>query len=128
VMRVLGIIGLSTIFGFVFLDAYVWMCAAVFVAGASLASISPLSLALLGVSSNEHSRTTALYNAFYASGMLLGPVASSELFESAGGGAAMLYHLAGLWAAFVAFTIVFFRDDPAALRTSAEPVPAQCEE
>ena len=118
VMRVLGVIGLSTIFGFVFLDAYVWMCAAVFVAGASLASISPLSLGLLGVSSNEHSRTTALYNAFYAAGMLLGPVVSSELFESAGGGAAMLYHLAGLWAAFVLFTIVFFRDDPAVLRTS----------
>jgi MFS family permease len=124
VMRVLGVIGLSTIFGFVFLDAYVWMCAAVFVAGASLASISPLSLALLGVSSNEHSRTTALYNAFYATGMLLGPVASSELFASAGGGAAMLYHLAGLWAAFVAFTIVFFRDDPAVLRASVERGPA----
>jgi MFS family permease len=124
VMRVLGVIGLSTIFGFVFLDAYVWMCAAVFVAGASLASISPLSLALLGVSSNEHSRTTALYNAFYATGMLLGPVASSELFASAGGGAAMLYHLAGLWAAFVAFTIVFFRDDPAVLRAGVERGPA----
>jgi MFS family permease len=117
VMRALGLIGLSTIFGFVFLDAYPWMCAAVFVAGASLASISPLSLALLGVSSNEHSRTTAFYNAFYASGMLLGPVVSSALFEGEGGGAAMLFHLAGLWGAFVAFTIVFFRDDPAVLRS-----------
>lgn len=124
VMRVLGVIGLSTILGFVFLDEYVWMCAAVFVAGASLASISPLSLALLGVSSNEHSRTTALYNAFYATGMLLGPVASSELFASAGGGAAMLYHLAGLWAVFVVFTIVFFRDDPAVLRASVARDPA----
>jgi MFS family permease len=117
VMRVLGMIGLSTIFGFVFLDAYVWMCAAVFVAGASLASISPLSLGLLGVTCDEHSRTTAFYNAFYASGMLLGPVVSSALFEGEGGGAAMLFHLAGLWGAFVAFTIVFFRDDPAALRS-----------
>ena len=124
VMRVLGVIGMATILGFVFLDAYVWMCAAVFVAGASLASISPLSLALLGVSSHEHSRTTALYNAFYATGMLLGPVASSELFESAGGGAAMLYHLAGLWAAFVVFTVIFFRDDPAVRRSSVERVPA----
>ncbi|MDQ2642451.1 MAG: MFS transporter [Myxococcota bacterium] len=124
VMRVLAVIGLSTILGFVFLDAYVWMCAAVFVAGASLASISPLSLALLGVSSHEHHRTTALYNAFYATGMLLGPVASSELFESAGGGAAMLYHLAGLWAVFVAFTVGFFRDDPAALRARVERGPA----
>ena len=124
VMRVLGMIGLSTILGFVFLDAYVWMCAAVFIAGASLASISPLSLGLLGVSCNEHSRTTAFYNAFYASGMLLGPVVSSALFESDGGGAFMLYHLAGLWGAFVAFTIVFFRDDPAVLRART-PLPSK---
>lgn len=128
VMRALAVIGLCTIFGFVYLDAYLWMCAAVFVAGASLASISPLSLALLGVSSHEHNRTTALYNAFYASGMLLGPVISSELFESAGGGAAMLYHLAAVWGAFVIFTVVFFRDDPAAARVRASepaaPEPA----
>jgi MFS family permease len=130
VMRGLGVLGLFTIFGFVFLDAYAAMCGAVFVAGASLASISPLSLALLGVSSHEHARTTALYNAFYAAGMLVGPVVSSELFESSGGGAAMLYHLAALWGAFVAFTIVFYRDDPAVVRRAAaaqgivEPVGA----
>jgi MFS family permease len=92
------------------------MCAAVFVAGASLASISPVSLALQGVvtAPESYSRATSLYNAFYAAGMLVGPPISSFLFARLGG-AAMLYHLAALWSAFVAFTIVFHRDDPAAV-------------
>ncbi|HEX5101252.1 MAG TPA: MFS transporter [Polyangiaceae bacterium] len=115
VMRVLATIGLSMILGFVFLDSFVWMCAAVFVAGASLASISPVSLALQGVISSEYSRSTSLYNAFYAFGILLGPLVSSMLFE-AKGGAVMLFHLAALWIAFVVFSIVFYRDDPAVFR------------
>jgi MFS family permease len=126
VMRVLGAVGLSMILGFVFLDAYALMCGAVFVAGASLASISPLSLALQGVISSEYGRATALYNAFYAAGMLLGPPISSRLFD-AYGGATMLFHLAALWAAFVVFTIAFYRDDPAvqrrALASSRVPEP-----
>jgi MFS family permease len=115
VMRVLGTIGLSMILAFVFLDAYAWMCAAVFVAGASLASISPVSLALQGVISPDHGRATALYNTFYAVGILLGPLISSVIFETYGG-AAMLYHLAALWTAFVIFSLVFYKDDPAVLR------------
>jgi len=115
VMRVLASIGLSMILAFVFLDSFAWMCAAVFVAGASLASISPVSLALQGVISTEYSRATSLYNAFYAFGILLGPLVSSVLFE-AKGGAVMLFHLAALWIAFVVFSIVFYRDDPAVLR------------
>jgi MFS family permease len=118
VMRVLGTIGLSMILAFVFLDSYAWMCAAVFVAGASLASISPVSLALQGVISAEHSRATALYNTFYAVGILLGPLASSIIFESYGG-AAMLFHLAALWTGFVLFSLVFYKDDPAVLRLRA---------
>lgn len=115
VMRVLAVVGTSMILGFVFLDSYAWMCAAVFVAGASLASISPVSLALQGVISHEHGRATSLYNSFYAVGILLGPLVSSVIFE-AYGGAAMLFHLAALWAAFVLFSIVFYKDDPAVLR------------
>jgi MFS family permease len=114
-MRVLASIGLSMILGFVFLDSFVAMCVAVFVAGASLASISPVSLALQGVISSEHGRATAIYNAFYAVGILLGPLVSSVLFETRGG-AAMLFHLAALWVLFVVFSIVFYRDDPAVLR------------
>ncbi len=100
--------------GFVFLDSFAMMCVAVFIAGASLASISPLSLALQGVvtARRDLSRANAMYNLFYAAGMLLGPAASSRIYE-ARGGAAMLWHLAALWTGFVVFTIVFYRDDPA---------------
>ena len=86
-----------------------------FIAGASLASISPVSLALQGVivRHEDLSRANAIYNAFYAAGMLLGPPISSRLFDRFGG-AVMLYHLAALWAAFVLFTTVFAKDDPAA--------------
>jgi MFS family permease len=115
VMRVLGVVGMTMIGSFVYLDSYAMMCAAVFVAGASLASISPVSLALQGVITSEYSRATAIYNAFYAGGMLLGPPISSRIFQ-AHGGAAMLFHLAAIWAVFVAFSIVFYRDDPAVQR------------
>jgi MFS family permease len=116
-MRVLGAIGMLMVLGFAWLDAYPLMCAAVFVAGASLASISPISLALQGVVARpaEYERGTSMYNACYAAGMLLGPPISSYLFEHSGG-AVMLEQLAAMWAAFVAFALVFRADDPAAVR------------
>ena len=119
-MRILGIIGMTMVLGFVYLDSYPAMCAAVFVAGASLASISPVSLALQGVVAHpsEYERGTSIYNAFYAAGMLLGPPISSYLFETRGG-AVMLVQLALLWAAFVVFAFIFRTDDPASLRTRA---------
>ncbi len=118
VMRVLASVGLAMILGFVFLPSFALMCVAVFVAGATLASISPLSLALQGVVTlpRDYGRSNAIYNTFYAAGILLGPPASSVLFAR-WGGAAMLFHLAALWAAFVAFSVVFFADDPAARRS-----------
>lgn len=121
VMRVLGIVGMTMILGFVYLSSFSFMAAAVFVAGATLASISPLSLALQGVIvvPAEYSRATALYNAFYAAGMLLGPPISSRIF-AAHGGAAMLFHLAALWVSFIAFTVFFYRDDPAASESAVE--------
>jgi MFS family permease len=124
VMRLLAAVGTSMTLAFVFLDSYAAMCAAVFVAGASLASISPVSLALQGVITpkDDYSRATAIYNAFYAAGMLLGPPVSSALFGQYGGGA-MLYHLALLWASFVAFSTLFYRDDPRAQRRALSPVP-----
>jgi MFS family permease len=115
VMRGLGAVGLAMILAFVLLDSFPPMALAVFVAGATLASISPLSLALQGVVTRKHdySRSNAIYNVFYAAGMLLGPPISSLVFRHFGG-AAMLYHLAGLWMAFVVFATVFAADDPAA--------------
>lgn len=113
VMRALGSVGLAMILAFVFLDSFPPMAMAVFVAGATLASISPLSLALQGVvtSRQDTSRANAIYNVFYAGGMLLGPPMSSVIFRRFGG-AAMLYHLAALWMAFVVFAALFASDDP----------------
>lgn len=118
VMRVLGFIGMTMVLGFVWLDSFWAMCIAVFIAGATLASISPVSLALQGliVSHADYSRANGLYNACYAAGMLLGPPISSWFFQAFGskGGVYMLYHLTCLWAFFVLFTSVFHRDDPRA--------------
>jgi len=112
-MRWLAVVGTAMILGFVFLNSYVWMCAAVFTAGASLATISPVSLALQGaqVPPSDYGRATGIYNTFYAGGILLGPPLSSQLFARLGG-ATMLYHLAALWMCFIAFSLIFTRDDP----------------
>jgi MFS family permease len=123
-MRVLAVIGTSMILGFVFLSSYAFMAAAVFVAGATLAAISPVSLALQGVitAPRDYGRSNSIYNAFYAAGMLFGPKISSILFAR-WGGAAMLYHLTALWTAFILFTIVYATDDPAAKKRAPEAVP-----
>ena len=52
----------------------------------------------------------------------VGPPASSVLFTRLGG-EAMLIHLAGLWAVFVGFTILFATDDPRAARRSVVEGP-----
>jgi len=116
-MRMLSVGGTIMIFAFVFLDSYLLMCAAVVLAGATLAAMSPISLALQGVvtAQKDYSRSNAIYNAFYAIGMLAGPPVSSILFDNHSG-RAMLYHLAALWSAFIVFTLIFMYDDPAARR------------
>ncbi len=113
VMRVLALIGLVQILGFVFLPTYGWMLAAVFIAGATLASLSPLGIALQGnaLEPRDYSRGNSMYNALYAAGMLLGPAISSLIF-AAYKGAPMLYHLAAIWVCFVVFSLVFAKDDP----------------
>ena len=119
-MRILATIGGTMTLGFVALRSFAPMAAAVFVAGATLASISPVSLALQGVVTEPHDydRANAMYNAFYAAGILLGPPLSGLVFARWGGGT-MLVHLAALWAAFVVFGVVFGRDDPASSRRVA---------
>ncbi len=113
IMRALAAIGAAMVASFVFLPSFTLMCAAVFVAGATLASISPVSLALQGVVTPhaDLGRANAYYNAAYAVGMLVGPPVSGVLFTR-WGGAAMLFHLAALWAVFVAVATVFASDDP----------------
>ena len=113
VMRVLATIGGAMVASFVLLPSFPLMCAAVFVSGATLASISPVSLALQGVVTPraELGRANAFYNAAYAVGMLVGPTVSG-LLSTRWGGNVMLFHLAALWAVFVALTVAFAGDDP----------------
>ncbi len=125
VMRVLAAIGGAMILGFVFLGSFAPMAIAVFIAGATLAAISPVSLALQGVTTaaRDYGRANAIYNVFYAGGILLGPPVSSQLFARYGG-EAMLFHLAALWAAFIVFSVVYAADDPAARRAPRAEVDA----
>lgn len=120
VMTALAAIGTPMVVGFVFLDGFVVMCVAVFIAGATLATLSPVSLALQGVivEPRDYSRSNSIYNVFYAAGMLVGPPLSSRI-DARVGGAQMLYHLAALWTGFIIFTLVFRRDDPARQRGGA---------
>jgi predicted MFS family arabinose efflux permease len=117
VMRSLAAVGALMVAAFVWLESWPLMCAAIFVAGATLAAISPVSLALQGIVVNaaSYGRANSLYNGVYAAGMLLGPPVSSLVFARFGGGA-MLGHLAALWAGFVAFSIVCWKDDPRSRR------------
>jgi MFS family permease len=111
VMRALAVVGMTTCVLFVPVGLLIYLTG--FVAGASLASISPVSLALQGlvVPERELSRAGGLYNAAYALGMLVGPPITGFLF-SAVSGRAMIVHFAVLWAVFVTLTLVFRRDDP----------------
>jgi MFS family permease len=121
VITLLSAVGAVMVLGFIFLDTFPAICAAVFVAGAALASISPVSLALLGVivATRDLPRATAMFNVFYASGMLLGPLVSGRLYVGAGP-VVMFYSLTGLWLALVAFTLAFRGDDPAVARRGTE--------
>lgn len=125
VMRSLGAVGGTMVASFVLLDSFYVMLGAVFIAGATLASISPVSLALQGhvTPKEDLDRANAFYNASYAAGMLVGPMVSGALFTRYGG-AIMLFHLAGLWAAFVVLTVIFAGDDPSHSRASREAAEA----
>ncbi len=114
VMTVLATIGLLMILGFVYLNSWPLMCVAIFVAGATLASISPVSLALQGhiVAPRDYSHANAIYNACYAIGMLVGPPISSMIMNSRHGGVGMLQHFAAMWAVFIVATLIFRNDDP----------------
>lgn len=120
VMTALSVAGMACVIGFVLVDSYVLMCGLVFLAGATLAAMSPVALALVGVVTGHRDlgKANGLYNTFYASGILLGPPTSSWFFAMHGGGA-MLLHLAALWALFIGFSLLFAKDDPAVRRRLA---------
>jgi MFS family permease len=115
VMRNLSAVGFFMVASFVFQKSFPLMCFTVFVVGATLASISPVSLALQGVITgpDEIARANAIYNAFYAAGMLVGPILSGLLFDKVSG-KVMIFHFSLLWLAFAAFATVYAKDDPRA--------------
>ncbi len=126
-MTILSSLGTACVLGFVYLDSFWLMAVAVTAAGATFASMSPVALALTGVvvEARDYTRANAMYNVFYASGILMGPPIASVIFTRSGG-AMMLYHLGALWVVYVLFTLVFMYDDPAARRAraaKAEPSP-----
>jgi MFS family permease len=125
-MRALATAGASMVLAFVALQTFAPMATAVFVAGATLASISPVSLALQGVvtAHADYARANGIYNAFYATGILAGPPITSTVYAH-WGGAAMLFHLGALWAAFIAFSLVYAADDPASGRRSTSCLTPQ---
>lgn len=118
VMTVLAAVGMVMTLGFVLLSSWTLMLGAIFIAGATLASISPVSLALSGLISprRDFARANGIYNACYAAGMLVGPPISSVIFARVSG-TAMLLHLAAMWATFIVFCIVFRGDDPRRARS-----------
>ena len=98
--------GIAMILGFVFLDVVPARCAvAVFVAGATLASISPVSLALQGVVTRR-ARLQPLerdLQRVLRRGDAPRPADLEPDLRGATAAAAMLFHLAALWGAFVVF-------------------------
>lgn len=122
VMRVLGAVGTSAILCFVLSHHRVVIYSLVFIAGASLAALSPVSLGLQGrvLHARDLRRGGGLYNAAYGLGMLMGPPVSGTLFEAASGDV-MILHFASLWAAFVVATVLWRSDDPKKLTTPASP-------
>lgn len=87
----------------------------VLLAGASLAPIWPLSLALqsLIAAPRDYSRSNALLNGSYGLGTLAGPLVSGYILKHYGG-EAMFLHIAALWAAAMIAMVVFRGDDPSA--------------
>lgn len=112
-VRTLVALGVLLTASLVYLPTYALVAGVVLLAGASLAPIWPLSLALqsLIVDPRDYSRSNALLNGSYGLGTLAGPLMSGYLFKHHGG-EAMFLHVAGLWALALLATILFRRDDP----------------
>lgn len=112
-VRSLTALGVLLTGALVFLPNYGLIALCVLLAGASLAPIWPLSLALqsLIVDPRDFSRSNALLNGSYGVGTLMGPLVSGYLFKFYGG-EVMFLHIAALWAFALAATIGFRRDDP----------------
>lgn len=112
-VRVLVGLGVVLTTSLVYLPTFGLVALAAMLAGATLAPIWPMSLALqsLIVSPRDYSRSNALLNGSYGLGTLAGPLASGYLFKRYDG-ETMFLHIAVLWALGFLATLAFRRDDP----------------
>lgn len=112
-VRTLVALGVVLTASLVYLPTFGLVAIAVLLAGASLAPIWPMSLALqsLIVNPRDYSRSNALLNGSYGLGTLAGPLMSGYLFKHYGG-ETMFLHIAVLWALALLATLAFRRDDP----------------
>lgn len=115
VMRILALSGVGAMLAFLPLGSFPLMAVAIMVAGGCFSSMPPLSLALQGVivSPAEYTRSNSIFNLFFASGLVVGPLLTGRVF-SAFGGSAIVVLFAGIWLAFVIVSVVFRKDDPRA--------------
>jgi MFS family permease len=122
VMRMLAMLGLLGMLAFLVLDSFALMCVVIVIAGGAITAMPPLSLALQGVIAqpDEYTRTNSIFNVFFASGLVVGPFLTGRVFH-AFGGSAILWLFAGLWAVFVALSLVFRRDDPRVALSAPAP-------
>ena len=122
VMRILAILGVVGMLAFLPLESFPLMAVAFVIAGGCISSMPPLSLALQGVivSPAEYTRSNSIFNVFFASGLVVGPLLTGRVF-AAFGGSAIVVLFAGIWLTFVIVSLVFRRDDPRARRTALAP-------
>ncbi len=120
VMRLLAILGLAGMLAFLVLDSFPAMCVVIVIAGGAITAMPPLSLALQGVVArpDEYTRTNSIFNVFFASGLVVGPFLTGRVFHVFGG-SAILWLFAGLWAVFIALSLVFRKDDPRVISARA---------
>ena len=106
----------------------------VFLAGAALAPVYPLSIALQSIIAEprDYNRSNALLNVSYALGTLAGPLICGYLYttystDDSGakvpfGGELLFWQLAALWLAVLATTLLFRKDDPSLRRRRLKTV------
>lgn len=127
VIRMMAGFGALITLSVVYLPNYPLIATAVVLAGAALAPMWPLSLALQSLicEPQDYGRANGLLNASFAVGAVSGPLVSSRIYEYYSG-EAMVLHLAGLWGVVVLMSLIFRRDDPSLRKRKkiTAPVPA----
>ncbi len=130
-IRALVAVGTAITVSVVYLPWFPVVAGVVFLAGAVLAPVYPLSIALQSLIAHprDYNRSNALLNVSYALGTLAGPLICGYLYTeySKGpggtkvpfGGELLFWQLAALWALVLVTTLVFRRDDPSLRRRRA---------